>query len=113
MFRIVPRESRRAFTIARKVTAHERDRSAVHRDVGARARGNADLRLRERWRIVDPLSYHRDESYLCLQPLHDLDLLLGPNVRDHLVNAELAVRAARGGVGRVAAGDGRTRRARA
>src|SRR5205085_11134032 len=61
---------------------------AFHRDVGAGAHRDADLRLRQGRRVVDAVAGHRDKPALPLQPLDGVRLLIRQDLRDHLVDAE-------------------------
>ena len=62
MLRMVARlRSQRAHDSA-QVALHQRDARALHRDVGAGAHRDADVGLRERRRVVDPVARHRDDA---------------------------------------------------
>ena len=50
--------------------------AALHGHVGAGAHRDADVRLRQRGGVVDPVAGHRDHAPLRLQPLDDLALPL-------------------------------------
>ena len=50
-----------------QIALDQRDRGAFHRDVGAGAHRDADLRLRQRRRVVDAVAGHRDDAALVLQ----------------------------------------------
>jgi hypothetical protein len=76
--------------LLQEVALHERDRRALHRDVGADPHRDADLRLRERRRVVDPVARHRDEAALALEALHHVRLLVGEHLGDDVVEAEPA-----------------------
>jgi hypothetical protein len=43
-----------------RVGAHQDDVRGLDRDVGARANGDPDVGLGERWRVVDAVADHRD-----------------------------------------------------
>ena len=47
---------------AAQIALDERDAGALHRDVGARAHGDADVGLRERRRVVDAVAGHRHDA---------------------------------------------------
>ena len=65
---------------AAQVTLHQRDAGRFHRDVGARAHRDADVRLRQRRRVVDAVAGHRDAAAGLLQLGHHRAFL----VRQHL-----------------------------
>ena len=92
MFRIVARLSRRARDDAAEVALHQRDVRALHRDVGAGAHRDADVGLRQRRRVVDPVARHRHDAAFGLEPLDDVDLLLGQDLGLDLVDAERPAR---------------------
>ena len=52
---------------AAQVALHQRDARALHRDVGAGAHRDADVRLRQRRRVVDAVAGHRDDAPCRLQ----------------------------------------------
>ena len=71
-----------------QVAAHERHAGALHRDVGAGAHRDADLRARQRGRVVDAVARHRDDVPARLQPRDQLRLLPRQHLGVHLVDAE-------------------------
>ena len=77
MFRIVARLSLRARTIPRRSPLTSVTAGALHRDVGAGAHRDADMRLGQSRGVVDPVAGHRDDSALGLELLDHLDLLSG------------------------------------
>ena len=68
----------------------ERHAGALHRHVGAGAHRDADLRLRQRRRVVDAVARHGDDAALGLEPLDRVRFLIGEHLRHDLVDAELA-----------------------
>jgi len=67
--------------------AHQHDVGGLRRDVRSRrAHGNADVRLRQRRRVVDAVAQHGDFQARCLHLSNALHLLVGQqfggNVRD-------------------------------
>ena len=61
MLRSVARDSRRARTMPLQIALHERDPGALQRHVRARPHRDADRRLRQRRRVVDPVARHRHQ----------------------------------------------------
>ena len=75
-----------------EVGTHERDIARLDRDVRPRADRDADVGLRERRRVVDPVADHRDDMALAL-PTRDLArLLLGQQLRRDVVDPRLVAR---------------------
>ena len=74
---------------APQIAFHEGDASALHRDIGARAHRDADGRLRQGGRVVDPIARHRDQTSRPLQRLDDRPLVAGQHLGTHIVNPEL------------------------
>ena len=90
MFLIVARLRRARAHDAAQVALDERDAGALHRDVGAGAHRDADVRLRQRRRVVDAVARHRDEPPFALQALHDLAFCLGQNFGIDFVDVRAA-----------------------
>ena len=91
MLRIVARRQAARAHDAAQVALHERHAGALHRDVGAGAHRDADVRLRERRRVVDAVARHRDDAPLGLQALaRPSAFSVGQHLGDDLVDAELA-----------------------
>ena len=63
---------------------------ALHRDIGTGAHRNADLRLRQSRRVIDPVSGHRDDPALLLEVSHRRGLLIRKDLGGDVVKAELA-----------------------
>ena len=105
MLRIVAFDRAMAFDDAAQVAGHQHHVGALDGDVGAGADGDADIGLRERRRIVDAVADEGDCCRRLPQPLHGVDLAVGQNLGDHLVDAE--PRGDRLGGAAVVAGDHR------
>ena len=63
-----------------KVAFHESDPGALHRDVRSGAHRDAHVSLRERRRVVDAVSGHRDAFTTRLQTLDHRGLLIRQDV---------------------------------
>ena len=72
-----------------KIALDQSDARAFHRDVGAGAHGNPDVRLRQRRRIVDAVPGHRHDRAAGLKLADDAMLVLGRHVRVDAVDTEL------------------------
>jgi hypothetical protein len=88
MFRTVASESSRARDAA-QIAFHERHLFARHSDVRAGAHRDADIRGRQRRRVVDPVARHRDTPPLGLETHYKFRLVLRPEFAVHLIDAEL------------------------
>src|SRR5690606_21442742 len=82
------REAARAHD-AGEIAFYERDARAFHRDVRARAHGNADVGGGKGRGVVHAVAGHRNDASLVAQHFDDLLLVLGQDLRVNLVNAEL------------------------
>ena len=69
----------------------------MHRDVGTGAHGDADLRLRQGRRIVDPVAGHCDDPALLLKAPDHRGLLIRKHFGGDVVEAELATHSLGGG----------------
>src|SRR5699024_9058604 len=72
-----------------QVPAHERDVGGLNGDVGAGAHRQAQVGLGQRRGVVDAVADHRDDLPLALQAGDDVDLVLGQNLGDDLLDADL------------------------
>ena len=70
-----------------KVTFDQRDPRTLHSHIRSRAHGDADLGLRQRWSIVDPITGHGDEASLLLKPLDLVALVLWQDLGDDVIDA--------------------------
>ena len=62
-----------------KVSFKQGDAATFHGDVGSRAHGDSDLRLRQRGRVVDAVSGHCYYATFFLETSDDLGFLRGQN----------------------------------
>ena len=67
MLRIVARDEPARADDAAQVALDQRDAGALDGDVGAGAHGDADVRPRERRRVVDAVAGHGDDAAACLE----------------------------------------------
>ena len=72
-----------------RVGAHEHDVGGLDRDVGARADRDPDVGLREGGGVVDAVADHGDLLALVLESLDIAGLVLGRDLGEHAVDAEL------------------------
>src|SRR5699024_127521 len=72
-----------------QVAAHEGDVGGLDGDVGAGAHGQAEVGLGEGGGVVDAVADHRDDLALGLQAGDDVDLVLGQDLGDDLVDTDL------------------------
>src|SRR4051812_39125926 len=79
-----------------QVAAEQCDACALHRDVSARAHGNADVSGGERGRVVDSASGHCDHTTLLAQSANVFVLVLRINTGFDLIDAELLGHRSRG-----------------
>ena len=72
-----------------RVVRNERRQGAAYaRNVGARADGDAEVGLRERRRVVDAVAHHRDDVSVFLEADDLGDLVLGKDLRDHVIDPD-------------------------
>ncbi len=76
----------------------KRDVSRFGRDVGARSHRDADVRSRQRRRVVQSVANHRDAEAFGLEMRDSVNLAVWKHLGDHATNAGLA----RNGFGRLA-----------
>ena len=95
MLRIVARLSERAQRDAAQVAGDQRDVGRLDRHVGAGADRDPDIGLGERGGVVDPVADHRHQLALVLQ-MADLErLVLGQDLGEDALDADLARRSPR------------------
>ena len=87
-----------------QVAADQREVRGLDGDVGAGAHGQAEVGLRERRRVVDPVADHGDDRALVLQPLDDVDLVGGQHLGDDVARSIPTWRATACGGAAVVAG---------
>jgi len=72
------------------IITHQRHVCCLQGDIGSGdTHRDPDIRLRERWRIVDPIADHRHTMPLSLQASDCCDLVFREQVRCHLRNTRL------------------------
>ena len=82
-----------------QVAPDQGDVAGLDGHVGAGAHGQAQVGLGQRGGVVDTVADHGDDPALGLQPADDVELVLGQDLGDDLVDADLAGdRPGRGGV---------------
>src|SRR5699024_427243 len=72
-----------------QVPAHEGDVGGLDGDVGAGAHRQAQVGLGQCWGVVDAVADHRDDLALALESGDDVDLVLGQDLGDDLLDADL------------------------
>ena len=82
----VRRASAIAVGAAAEVAGDEREVARFDRDVGTGPDRDAEVRLRERGRVVDAVADDRDLVARGLQLAHHVDLLSGEHLGDHPVD---------------------------
>ncbi len=73
-----------------RIGADQDDVGRLDRHVGARADGDAHVRLRQRGRVVDPVARHGDDQAALLDLLDLLGLLVGQHLGEVIVQIQLS-----------------------
>ena len=72
-----------------EVVAEQQDVGAFACDLGAGPHRYSDVGLHQRWRIIDPVSDHRDRFPRAAKTSNTIQLLPGEKFRLHLVHLKL------------------------
>jgi hypothetical protein len=87
---VAPFADREHFDEAREIARHQRYVGSFQRNIGALAHSDADCCFRQRGGVVYTVADHRHFAAGAQQRLNFFHLLLGQQVPDRLINAQLA-----------------------